>query len=351
MAWRGMAARGVGRVRISLTPETLPFILMGFGMLGLAWIVGSPRDRFGEAFLRAAIAFALVIAASFAVDPPASGYGAIEIDRLSIVYAALAVAILSVGVSLTLLDRLAVSQAARRVAGAVVSALSRRMAHALPKCARRSGRLDDARRVGRVFGPIGEMRQVDGARDVLIYLSSGLFATAAAGVFAWRRRSIRWAYAALCGTAVTLFGALHIRFSPYGQAMAAMMLPVTIAAISRAVASRSVWKLRLAGGGIFASVVFIPWVAVLSASGASATAASLACSLRQAAISLAPYAGQTVIASPNDTPELLWRTQLHPVGGLYHRDIAGLMRLRNALFSRPWIPSRPKSPQPVRAWC
>jgi hypothetical protein len=42
-----------------------------------------------------------------------------------------------------------------------------------------------------------------------------------------------------------------------------------------------------------------------------------------------------VLANPNDTPELLYRTHVLTVGSLYHRNIAAFMRLRTAWRSLP----------------
>ena len=58
------------------------------------------------------------------------------------------------------------------------------------------------------------------------------------------------------------------------------------------------------------------------------------CSIAQVAPSLAPFAGQVVLADVNDTPELLYRTQLSTVGSLYHRNAAGFVRLRDAWRSQ-----------------
>ena len=45
---------------------------------------------------------------------------------------------------------------------------------------------------------------------------------------------------------------------------------------------------------------------------------------------LAPYPGAVVLADVNDTPEILYKTQVRTVGSLYHRDVAGFLRLRAA---------------------
>jgi hypothetical protein len=50
---------------------------------------------------------------------------------------------------------------------------------------------------------------------------------------------------------------------------------------------------------------------------------------------LAPYAGDVVLADVNDTPELLYRTGILTVGSLYHRNVAGFLRLRAAWRSGP----------------
>ncbi|MDE1897006.1 MAG: hypothetical protein KGH91_08025, partial [Rhodospirillales bacterium] len=50
---------------------------------------------------------------------------------------------------------------------------------------------------------------------------------------------------------------------------------------------------------------------------------------------LAPAAGQVVLAQPEDTPELLYRTHIFTVGSLYHHGIAGFMKDRAAWRATP----------------
>src|SRR3984957_2315885 len=50
---------------------------------------------------------------------------------------------------------------------------------------------------------------------------------------------------------------------------------------------------------------------------------------------LADHAGQVVLADPNDSPELLYRTRSLTVGSLYHRNVAAFLRLRAAWRTGP----------------
>jgi hypothetical protein len=79
-AWAGIG--------IWLSPESMPFTLMAFGGLWLAWTL-QPRPDLVAMIAQVAIGFLLVVAGAFAVDPPYAGYAAVEIDRISLVYLAL----------------------------------------------------------------------------------------------------------------------------------------------------------------------------------------------------------------------------------------------------------------------
>jgi hypothetical protein len=63
---------------------------------------------------------------------------------------------------------------------------------------------------------------------------------------------------------------------------------------------------------------------------ATPVASPPACSVADASAMLASHPGAVVLADVNDTPELLYRTQVRTVGSLYHRDIEAFARLRAA---------------------
>lgn len=114
---------------IWLSPESWPFVLMAFAGCGLAWMLsargpGVPKSldlAVGESLATAGGLCLLVVACAFSVDPPLSGFGAIEVDRLSIVYLVLAAIICAIGWTLWGLDRAGFA-AARRIGVAALAA-------------------------------------------------------------------------------------------------------------------------------------------------------------------------------------------------------------------------------------
>jgi hypothetical protein len=59
------------------------------------------------------------------------------------------------------------------------------------------------------------------------------------------------------------------------------------------------------------------------------------CSLLHIAPLLAPAAGRVVLAEPQDSPELLYRTQVETVGSLYQHGVPAFLRDRDAWRAVP----------------
>jgi hypothetical protein len=85
--------------------------------------------------------------------------------------------------------------------------------------------------------------------------------------------------------------------------------------------------------GLIALFALVPLVGLLAP--VSVDENDHACALSGSEGMLAKHAGQVVLANPNDTPELLYRTRALTVGSLYHRNIVAFMRLRAAWRSLP----------------
>jgi hypothetical protein len=73
----GVAMGALAAIGIWLTPEAMPFTLMAFGGLWLAWLQ-QPHAGLSRMIAETAAAFGLAILAAFAVDPPSTGYGSIQ---------------------------------------------------------------------------------------------------------------------------------------------------------------------------------------------------------------------------------------------------------------------------------
>lgn len=339
-AWAGAA--------LWLSPESVPFTVMGFGGAGLAWALRRPvagqggRMAVGNALAVAGSVFLAVVAAAFAVDPPMDGFGAIDIDRISVVYVVLAAIICAIAWLLWWLDR-AAGAAARRVAGIAGTMAGLGLWPVLfPAVLAGPEGLLDADGSHAFLGLIQEMRPVASLAQALGFLLDGALAALLLGWLAVSRRSLPWGFAAICLGALLWSALLHVRLMIYPASAAAAMLPVMLTEWTRLLAARPAMVQAVARIGTIA-LMLLPnrvysglggaaaddWSAAATASGAPS------CQVSGLAPFLAPYAGAVVLTGVNDVPELLYRTGIITVGSLYHRNAAAFARLRAAWRSMP----------------
>jgi hypothetical protein len=325
---------------IWLSPETMPFSLMAFGGIWLTWLLEPERRDVGAMMRAIGLGFLLVVAASFAVDPPFGGYGVAVIDRLSLVYVVLAFAVCAAaGVSL-LVERSRLRPIARigtmiAVGGLGVGA----WIYLFPTVVLGPGGLLTAQESRAFFGGISEMLPVNRPAMAVEFLLPGTIAAIAVTWFSLSHRSVLLGYAALCTFVALAIGALHVRFAAYPCAVAAVMLPVLI---TRCTVALAAWCettrafARVALMVLFALVPRLDTVPGLFSPAKAATGADApSCAVTGLGGMLANHAGEVVLANPNDSPELLYRTRILTVGSLYHRSIAAFMRLRAAWRSLP----------------
>jgi hypothetical protein len=339
--WTGLRMGAWAAVGIWLSPETMPFSLMAFGAVWIAWLLAPERQDIGPVVRTAGIGFLLVIAGSFAVDPPYAGYAAVEIDRLSIVYLALALLLCAMGLASLAIDRGHLRATTRITTALAVPILCLGIWIGLfPAIMLGSDGLLSAKDTHALFGGITEMMPIAGTAEAVAFLLPGMIAAVALAWFSLSRRSLLLGYAMLCSLALLAIGALHIRFAAYSSAAAAVMFPILITRCSASLADWS--EIAQAGARVALMALFalVPRVdAVLpglfSPAKAATTKDAPTCAVSDLGTILAPYAGQVVLTSPNDSPELLYRTQMRTVGSLYHRNISAFMRLRAAWRSSP----------------
>ena len=336
----GLAMGAWAGVGIWLSPETMPFSLMAFGGVWLAWLLAPERRDIGPVMRAIGLGFLLVVAASFAVDPPFAGYAAVEIDRLSVVYLVLAVAVCAAaGVSL-IVERCQLRPVARTAMMVAAAVLGLGIWIGLfPAVALGPSGLLTTHEAQAFFGEISEMLPVNGAATAIDFLLPGAMAAIAVTWFSLSCRSVLLGYAALCAFALLTIGALHVRFAAYSCAAAAVMLPILITRCTAILADWSETTRGCARVALMALFMLVPRMdavpGVFSPAAAATEQASPSCAVAGLAGMLANYAGQVVLANPNDSPELLYRTRIRTVGSLYHSNIAAFMRLRAAWRSLP----------------
>jgi hypothetical protein len=333
-AWAGLG--------IWLTPETVPLTMMAFGALFLAWIV-SPGRGGATALPRAigltGLSFALVTLLALLVDPPAAGPGSVEIDRLSILFAGLALAVAATAVGLWAAHRFVFGWRDRLVVASAIGAVfCSAWAVTFWEAIFRSDMVRGDSRLDAMFGHILEMGPVVGIFADLHFLLTGTLALLIATTVATRRRSVLATYAALCLAVLLFLGWSHVRFAAYPEAAGAIALPIALTLVGTATAS---WHqigqsfTRLATIILFIQVPYLGQLPDVTSSARAAMVELPACKVSDAVGLLAPYPGAVVLADVNDTPEILYKTGVRTVGSLYHRNVDAFLRLRAAWRSVP----------------
>ena len=335
---------------IWLSPEAWPFVVMAFGGSGLAWMLsvkppGVRRSHdlaVGVPLAAAGSLFLLVVCCAFAVDPPLGGFGSIEIDRLSVVYLVLAGITCAIGWTLWGLERAEVAPLQRIGIAVLVPTAGLGVWFALfPAVLRGPSGLIGAEETRILINGIQEMQPVGSLAQAVGFLLGGAVATLLLLWLSVSRRSLLWAYAALCVSVMLVLGLRYVRFSTYPAAAAAATLPVILTECTRLLAPRPQFVQSAARMGVIALMI-LTYPAYLALGGdADQRAASQRasggpnCRVSELGPMLAPYAGQVVLTDVNDVPELLYRTGILTVGSLYLRNVAAFMRLRAAWRSGP----------------
>lgn len=336
-AWAGLG--------IWLTPETAPLLLLSFGALWLVWVTAPGRTDVAAQIRSTGAAFLLVTLAAFLVDPPYEGYLSVEIDRISILFVGLALAIAAVAFGTWLIDG---ATARRRLRLDMRILLASLMGGAcasiwiicFPTVLHGTDNMISAADWRRMFGTIIEMQPITGLDGFVRYLLTGALASTFLVWLAIRQRSIALGFFALCAAAMLVPAQQHMRFAAYPEAIAAIVLPVALTTAGQWFAARGEAFQAVSRVAIVAAFILVPYasgasVGVEQAHASESTSTGSKCSVAGLAPMLAPYSGQVVLASVNDTPELLYRTKMLTVGSLYHRGVAGFLRLRAAWRSGP----------------
>jgi hypothetical protein len=320
-----------------LSPEVMPIVVMSLGAVGLGWLLHPDQPRWGSTLASATTTFAVLVGLALAVDPPHASPIASEMDRLSVTWLVLGLLGAASGVSLWLIDRQAVSRVPRGLIGGTIAIIAATIWLAMfPAALRGTEGVVRGADPHAFFDGIAEMLPVRSLPDAIIYLLLGTFGALLAMTLAFRRRSLEFAYAATCVLLLVLAAAAHRRFAIYGACAGAIGVPVAITLIGdRLRTCRPIWA-TAARLGLLLFLLITPFAVLRLAARASeiGTDIASACSIRTVARELRPFAGQIVLADVNDTPELLYRTQLKTVGSLYHSNAGAYLRLRDAWRSQ-----------------
>jgi hypothetical protein len=323
--------------------------MMAFGGVVLSWLFW-PKALCGAAARVAGTTMLVVLLAALLLDPPYAGYGAVEIDRISVVWVGFGLACAVAGLALDWFGR-APRKPRATLAGVAVAALALgAWLAAFPQVALGMDGLQDAELVRVVAAQVTEMQPVTTAGRALTLLTPGFLGLAVLLLLARRSSGpARWLalYAALCMVAMLALGFLHLRFSTYSAVAGVVLFPVgmTLAAARPpatlrlvlgflAVPSLAAGTLRLS---LLLGFLLVPPLAAstLLAAPSGIASGGPSCDGVAAVPLLKQAAGAAVLTDPNLVPELLYRTRILTVGSLYHRNAAAYMRLRTAWRAEP----------------
>jgi hypothetical protein len=336
----------IAGIGIWLSPEALPFVAMSFGACVLPWIFaqGDARGEAGKTMMLAAAAFVALLATALLIDPPLGGYLATDDDRLSIVYLTLSLCLfLSFGALFLLSGALQGFSPRMLVAFCAIALPLAAWVYYFSSLSHGFMPFSSNEDVRAFFQGIEEMAPLTSLADVFCFLTDALVATLGLAWFAYRARSVYWLYAVGCLLVTILMGALHRRFLIYTGVASAAALPLLLDEATRLLTRRSREVQALAR----LSLVFLTLMPnrVYAALGAGGQAAEPpvagdnlpgpTCNVREFAPFLAPFAGEVVMASVNDTPPLLYHTRILTVGSMGHRGLAAVNRLTKAWLSGP----------------
>jgi hypothetical protein len=354
----GWAFRGVGgrasagwraglwaAIGLWLSPETMPFTLMAFGALGLAWMTARPERAVGRSVSAMDTALFLVVTLIVAVDPPSGGIWVPQIDRVSIVYVWMGLACFCVGWGAWVLDQVGLVGARRAVMGGSLAVLLLgAWILRYPSVALGPSGLLTPEQSRAFFDLIAEMAPANTIPSFLSNVLPGLFGAVVVGAMALHQRTVLWGCAVLCSVFVVALGIAHMRFGTYGAVLAAGALPVALSRLRHSIGPAHPWGKALLRIGVAAVFLLGPFSGLWADDGSDDDEDTV-CSVRPAMPLLAQFTGRVVLADVDDTPELLYRTGVLTVGSLYHTNIAAFMRLRAAWRSG----ASPVEPDAVRA--
>lgn len=330
--WRMGAWAGMG---VWLTPETLPLSVLAFGALWLAWIWRPDQPELARAIANTGLGLAVTVITAWGVNPPHGGYLMEDLDRVSLVFVALSVAIAGTGLLVRALDELVqppVTRLGWSVAGGGICALIWTTMFA-PTLLGTTAVIDEAA-ARAMFRDIAEMAPVTSVGQFLTYLLTGCLGNAALIWLAARRRTIVLCYCAAVAIVLVALGQMHLRFASYPEALGAVMLPIVVTLLADRARAWPAWRQPLPRVATILLFVLVPFAAEFSQSARAARAETVkddaACPVSGLGPMLRPYAGQVVLTDVNKSPELLYRTGIVTVGSLYHRNQSAFMRLRSA---------------------
>jgi hypothetical protein len=330
---RHAAIAGIlGAVAIGITPETGPFVLVCFSVVASSWVQGATASRI--IWLAAGNFAATVIV--LIVDIPAGDLDAPWIDGPSMVFVAFSIILVVEAIVISAVERHLVGWRTRLATLSGLSVLGGIIWVGLyPGLLNGINDGVPAAVAGAFYGSINEMQPIHGMIELSAFLGPGFLVTLVALAAYVLERDWRYGLFAIVSIAACNLAVHHVRFTEWSSTIAALALPVILANIWDYLDGRAVERVicvSLAGIGIII-LPLMPAYAInpqVEKQFLKIETASDSCSTDKLSELLKPYAGKIVLASPNFTPELLWRTHVVTTGSLYSRGAWGFIRTAEA---------------------
>ena len=306
----------------AISVEMLPFALLAFAGLALAWVLDGDEAAAGRVE-GCAVGFTVIAAAAWLLDPPNGGLLAIEVDRLSLPYVLLGPALLGAAKALARFSLPGAGGRLAAVLGVGLLTLVLWLA-AFPELARGIAPGTPAEVQRLIWDNNPELQPIGTARRLIGWGGGGIlcllfFSLELLNVRHDRRRFWLLSYATFCAATLLAISLIHIRFTPYASAAGAAALAILVSRLRNRAGSVPV----LAFGTILAVAPFY------AAATEAAAAQIFSCRVTPAARWLEDER-DVVFVNIEFAPELLWRTRAKTVGTLYHRGYKGIARYLRA---------------------
>jgi len=345
-AWAGLAVA----LSLWVGTEALLILFIAMAGFGILWLI--VRNQAAVALWRFTLVFALGVAAAIAVERPPGAWLATEPDRISLVHAVLAAAMVAAaGVIAVVARRRPDWGFAPRVGVACCAALIPALAMVVGFPAFFDGPYGAvAPEVREVF--LANVREAQpllsrGAStwsEAIFALGPVAFAVPFAAWRIWRGAAVeRGTYIILLlALVVYIAGALYqIRLMPYGELILVWLWAAVLVAVVRAVPRMGSRPWNGAAGALAIFTVLIGHVVVaaslrMAEPDQGARDDEAACDWQAAAGTIRELAPEgTILSYIYPGPELAWRTGLGVVAAPYHRNEAGIVDADGAFLAPP----------------
>ena len=323
-----ISAGALGGVGVWLSPEALPFLLFAWGLAALRDVEAD--RRVGPRALALAAGHLGVLVLAIAIDPPAGGRLAVEVDRLSLPYVELGAGMLVIPFILRrFVPAVASPWIAAILAGAILAVPLIAWVVHYPGVLKGTGGIFSAEAIERVWQYVAEMQPVKSAQNIgLMIALPALVLVASMAALLRRQPTPKALLLAAFAVFLLYIGVKHVRFAMYPQLAAAVALGVVTEIVTRG-AQAPAKRLALVAAwlgllvGPFALSSMLPSDKATQGQGGS-------CDPRPLRQELAPLAGQIVLTPFSDAPEILYFTRAIMVAGPYHRAERLIIRSMDA---------------------